>query len=113
LPALVPALPQSQAYVVDLTEAYDDLAALVPGSAESAATVRAIEKEQRQLRFNPVTAEAAADLRMDQAELKTYLATRLARHLTGDCAVKLVQFHPSLRYFRRAVAAGRDSGHLA
>jgi hypothetical protein len=81
--------------VVDLTEAYDDLAALVPGSAESAATVRAIGKEQRQLRFSPVTAKAAADLRMDQAELKTYLATRLARHLTGDSAVKLVQFHPS------------------
>jgi 5-methylcytosine-specific restriction enzyme B len=106
--------------VVDLTESYDDLAALVPGSAESAPTVREIEKEHRTLRFNPVTAEAAADLLMDHAELqkitdllwerkqvifygppgtgKTYLATRLARHLTEDGAVKLVQFHPSYTY---------------
>jgi 5-methylcytosine-specific restriction protein B len=70
LPAPVPALLQSQAYVVDLTEAYDDLAALVPGSAESAPTVRDIEKEHRTLRFNPVTTEAAADLLMDQADLQ-------------------------------------------
>ncbi len=45
LRAPIPALLQSQAYVVDLTEAYDDLAALVPRSAESAPAVREIEKE--------------------------------------------------------------------
>jgi MoxR-like ATPase len=120
LRAPIPALLQSQAYVVDLTEAYDDLAALVPRSVESARGVRKIEKEQRQLRFNPVTAEVAKKLLMDQAELqeitdllwerkqvifygppgtgKTYLATRLARQLTVDGAVKLVQFHPSYTY---------------
>jgi 5-methylcytosine-specific restriction protein B len=121
LPAPVPALLQSQAYVVDLTEAYDQLAALVPAKdAESPRTVREIEIPQRRLAFSPVTAEAAADLLMDQAELtkiaellwdrrqaifygppgtgKTYLATRLARHLTEDGAVKLVQFHPSYTY---------------
>jgi 5-methylcytosine-specific restriction protein B len=67
-----------------------------------------------------VTAEAAVDLHMDQGELqkiadllwdrkqlifygppgtgKTYLAKALARHLTEDGAVKLVQFHPSYTY---------------
>ena len=121
LPAPVPALLQSQAYVVDLTEAYDQLATLVPGKpTESAVSVREIEKEQRTLGFNPVTTAAAAALLMDMAELqkiadllwerkqvilygppgtgKTYLAKTLARHLTEDGAVRLVQFHPSYTY---------------
>jgi 5-methylcytosine-specific restriction protein B len=103
--------------VVDLTEAYDQLAALVPrGGEEKPPSVRMTEKPQRTLSLSPVTAELAADLLMDAAELeqirdllwerrqvifygppgtgKTYLATRLARHLTEDGAVKLVQFHP-------------------
>jgi 5-methylcytosine-specific restriction protein B len=117
----VPALLQSQAYVVDLTEAYHQLKGLVPGRAEETPrNVRAIEIPQRTLSFNPVTAELAAKLLMDQAELqkitdllwerkqiifygppgtgKTYLASGLARHLTEDGAVKLVQFHPSYTY---------------
>ena len=117
----MPALLQSQAYVVDLTEAYDQLAALIPRSdEEKPPPVRTIEKPQRTLSLSPVTAELAADLLMDAAELakirdllwerrqvifygppgtgKTYLATRLARHLTEDGAVKLVQFHPSYTY---------------
>ena len=112
---------QSQAYVVDLTEAYDQLAALVPRSfEEKPPSARAIEKPQRTLNLSPVTAELAADLLMDATELekirdllwerkqiilygppgtgKTYLATCLARHLTEDGAVKLVQFHPSYTY---------------
>ena len=111
----------SQAYVVDLTEAYDQLAALVPRrDEEKPPSVRISEKPQRTLSLRPVTAELAADLLMDAAELdkirdllwerkqvifygppgtgKTYLATRLARHLTEDGAVKLVQFHPSYTY---------------
>ena len=118
LRAPVPALLQSQAYVVDLTEAYDQLAALIPrGTEEKPPPVRIIEKP---LSLSPVTAELAADLLMDAAELekirdllwerkqvifygppgtgKTYLATRLARHLAEDGAVKLVQFHPSYTY---------------
>jgi 5-methylcytosine-specific restriction protein B len=121
LPTPVPALLQGQAYVVDLTEAYDQLAALVPGKPEeSAASSREIEKEQRTLSFNPVTAAAAEDVLIDAAELrkiadllwerkqvifygppgtgKTYLAKTLARYLTEDGAVKLVQFHPSYTY---------------
>jgi 5-methylcytosine-specific restriction protein B len=121
LPAPVPALLQSQADIVDLTEAHDQLAALVRGTAEdSAPPARPIEKVQRALSFNPVTSAAAADLLMDTAELrkiadllwerkqvifygppgtgKTYLAKTLARHLTENGAVRLVQFHPSYTY---------------
>ncbi len=121
LHAPVPALLQSQAYVVDMTEAYDQLAGLVPRAVEEpAAFVPEPKKEQRTLSFNSLTAEAAADLLMDQAELqkitellwerkqvifygppgtgKTYLAKALARHLTEDGAVRLVQFHPSYTY---------------
>jgi 5-methylcytosine-specific restriction protein B len=118
--APLPALLQSQAYVVDLTEAYDQLAALVPGTEEPAGPTREPVKRQRVLTFEPVAEETAADLLMDRAELqkiadllwerrqvifygppgtgKTYLAKALARHLTDDSAVRLVQFHPSYTY---------------
>jgi 5-methylcytosine-specific restriction protein B len=121
LPAPVPALLQSQAHVVDLTEAHDQLAALVPArEAEQPPFVPLPKKEQRTLGFNPVTAAAVSDLLIDAAELqkiadllwerkqvilygppgtgKTYLAKTLARHLTEDGAVRLVQFHPSYAY---------------
>jgi 5-methylcytosine-specific restriction protein B len=121
LHAPVPALLQSQAYVVDLTEAYDQLAALVPRSRVSEpSAVPAVEPVRRKLAFNPVTPEFADALLMDKAELnkivdllwerkqiilygppgtgKTYLASKMARHLTEDGAVKLVQFHPSYTY---------------
>ncbi|MGH3292110.1 MAG: AAA family ATPase [Trebonia sp.] len=127
LEAPVPALLQSQAYVVDLTEAYDQLAGLVPpATKEPGALVpdpkgpKAPKEPKKQLGFNPVTEEAAADLLIDQSELqkiadllwerkqvifygppgtgKTYLAKALAGHLTEDGAAKLVQFHPSYTY---------------
>jgi 5-methylcytosine-specific restriction enzyme B len=125
LRAPVPALLQSQAYIVDLTEAYEQLAALVPAATVPAGPlpeppVVVPEPPRRQLGFNPVTPDLAQDLLMDQSELakiadllwergqiilygppgtgKTYLARELARHLTDDGAVKLVQFHPSYTY---------------
>jgi 5-methylcytosine-specific restriction enzyme B len=119
LRAPVPALLQSQAYIVDLTEAYDQLAALVPHSDASQPPV-VVEPPRRELSFTPITLGFADDLLMDQAELakiadllwehrqiifygppgtgKTYLASKLAHHLTDDGAVKLVQFHPSYTY---------------
>jgi 5-methylcytosine-specific restriction protein B len=113
----VPALLGSQDYIVDLTEAYQQLAALVP--AEEPVAVPA-PRPARELAFHPITAEFAADLLMDRAELariaellwekkqivlygppgtgKTWLAEKLARHLTDEGAVRLVQFHPSYTY---------------
>jgi 5-methylcytosine-specific restriction enzyme B len=120
LRAPVPALLQSQAYIVDLTEAYDQIDALVPREVTIEPPTTTIELPRRQLSFNPITPQFAADLLMDQAALakiadvlwerkqiifygppgtgKTYLASKLARHLTEDGAVKLVQFHPSYTY---------------
>jgi 5-methylcytosine-specific restriction protein B len=120
LHAPVPALLQSQAYIVDLTEAYDQLATLTPHEVPSEPTVTVPAPVRRELSFNAITPEFAKSLELDQAELariadllwekkqiifygppgtgKTYLATKLARHLTEDGAVKLVQFHPSYTY---------------
>jgi 5-methylcytosine-specific restriction protein B len=119
LRAPVPALLQSQAYVVDLTEAYDQLADLIPRRLAPELLVKPPEPK-RELGFNTVTAEFAKSVLMDQADLgrivdllwerkqvifygppgtgKTYLASKLARQLTEDGAVKLVQFHPSYTY---------------
>jgi 5-methylcytosine-specific restriction protein B len=109
----VPALLQDQAHVVDLTEAYEQLTAL---------TVPVAPPPRRELAFRPVTAEFAYNLFMDRDELakiadllwekkqiilygppgtgKTWLARKLARHLTNDMdgAVRLIQFHPSYTY---------------
>jgi 5-methylcytosine-specific restriction protein B len=120
LRAPVPALLQSQAYVVDLTEAREQLTGLIPRVAEGVPTVTVPEPVKRELAFNPVTTAFAEEMLIRQAELneirdllrerkqiilygppgtgKTYLATRLARHLTEDGSVKLVQFHPSYTY---------------
>ena len=120
LRAPVPALLQSQAYIVDLTEAYDQLAALTPREVPPEPPVPVPAPVRRELSFNAITPEFAKDLELDQAKLtkiagllwekkqiifygppgtgKTYLATKLARHLTEDGAVKLVQFHPSYTY---------------
>ena len=118
--APVPALLQSQAYIVDLTEAYEQLAALVPHGPTPEPPATVSEPARRPLGFNPITPDFAENLLMDLAELdkiadllwerkqiilygppgtgKTYLASKLARHLTDDGAVKLVQFHPSYTY---------------
>ena len=119
LRAPVPALLQSQAYVVDLTEAYDQLADLIPHRLAPELPAKPPEPK-RELRFNAITTEFAKTVLMDEADLarivdllwerkqvifygppgtgKTYLASKLARHLTEDGAVKLVQFHPSYTY---------------
>jgi 5-methylcytosine-specific restriction enzyme B len=109
-----------QAYIVDLTEAYEQLAALVPHGPTPEPPEVVTEPPRRPLGFNPVALDFAERLLLDQAELvkitdllwerkqiilygppgtgKTYLARELARHLTDDGAVKLVQFHPSYTY---------------
>ena len=119
LRAPVPALLQSQAYVVDLTEAYDQLADLIPRRLAPELPAKPPEPK-RELRFNAVPTEFARTVLMDRADLarivdllwerkqvvfygppgtgKTYLASKLARQLTEDGAVKLVQFHPSYTY---------------
>ena len=120
LRAPVPALLQSQSTVVDLTEAYDQLAALLPAKQGEPPTPLPAIEEQPVLSLRPISAEIAEELLLDQAELqkiadllwerkqvifygppgtgKTYLAKSLARHLTRDGAVRLVQFHPSYTY---------------
>ena len=119
LRAPVPALLQSQAFVVNLTEAYDQLSDLIPHRLAPELPVKPPESK-RELRFNDVTTEFAKAVLMDEADLvriadllwerkqiifygppgtgKTYLASKLAGHLTEDGAVKLVQFHPSYTY---------------
>ena len=118
LQAPVPALLQSQAYVVDLTEAYDQIVSLVPEAEPAPVAIE--EPARKPLAFNEITQELAKTLLMDEAELakirdllweqkqiifygppgtgKTFLAQALARHLSVDGAVKLVQFHPSYTY---------------
>ena len=120
LQAPVPALLQSQAYVVDLTEAYRQLTALIPSERPPEPRPPAPAPPQRELAFHPITEEFAAQMLLDRAELakiadllwerkqivlygppgtgKTYLATKLADRLTDEGAVKLVQFHPSYTY---------------
>jgi hypothetical protein len=57
--------------VVDLTEACDQLAALIRrGCGEEPPSVLTTEKPRRTLSFSPVTAELAADLLMDGGELE-------------------------------------------
>ena len=103
---------------MDLTEAYDQIASLVPDAEPAPVAIE--EPARKPLAFNEVTPELAKTLLMDEAELakirdllweqkqiifygppgtgKTFLAQALARHLSVDGAVKLVQFHPSYTY---------------
>ncbi len=115
----VPALLQSQDSIVDLTETYAQIAALLPEEQETAAVVPTALPSRR-LEFNEVTAEFAREMLTDKADLdqiarllwehkqivlygppgtgKTWLAEHLARELTDEGAVRLVQFHPSYTY---------------
>ena len=123
LPDPVPSLLEQQGLVVDLTVAYDMLAAYVtdevvdddPKPPEPAAETIPV--------LPSITDDLAAELFMDRAKLqeiadllqsrqqlvlygppgtgKTYLAQKLSQHLVGSedpSRVRLVQFHPSYAY---------------
>jgi MoxR-like ATPase len=118
LRAPLPALLADQLYVVDLTEAEKELSRLAEPFREQPRS----EPARAELAFPPITKELADDLLLDEEWLrevadrlwhrkqivlygppgtgKTWLARKLARHLTGgqDPVVKLVQFHPSYTY---------------
>jgi 5-methylcytosine-specific restriction protein B len=65
-----PALLHSQAYVVELTEAYRQLAAFVPNENKTAVLPAAAPAPQRELAFHPVTSALADELLLDRAELE-------------------------------------------
>ncbi|WP_207400764.1 McrB family protein [Actinomadura roseirufa] len=114
LQAPVPALLASHSHVVELTEAYDQLAALVEPVSKKP------DPTKRELAFNPITEALADKLLYEIDDLKkisellwenkqiilygppgtgkTFTANKLAKHLTQTGGVKLVQFHPSYTY---------------
>jgi 5-methylcytosine-specific restriction protein B len=111
LPEPLPTRLSSQSDVVELTDERAQLEELM-GEAH--------EPQPPELSFPAATSELADELFLDQAWLqdvidslwdrrqlifygppgtgKTFVAQRLARHLTDLNAVKLVQFHPSYSY---------------
>jgi 5-methylcytosine-specific restriction enzyme B len=118
LRAPIPALLQSQDHVVDLTTAIDELLRLYQPYTP---VVEEVLPAKVALEFHHVDEELAKallihdpdwlweleELLWERSQIilygppgtgKTYLAQRLARHLTEDQAVKLVQFHPSYTY---------------
>ncbi|MEO3807276.1 AAA family ATPase [Nonomuraea sp. B1E8] len=118
LPSPIPALLQSQDYVVDLTSAIDELRRLAQPYTHPEEEA---PPERVPLQFNHVDEKLAKALHADDPGWlsrleqllwrrkqiilygppgtgKTYLALKLAQHLTEDQAVKLVQFHPSFTY---------------
>ncbi len=123
LPAPVPSLLGSSRTVIDLTEAREVLEALVADQAEPVpAVIEPVTPADPDVTpsLRAVTPEFAAALHLDLAWLnefvgalqarrqvivhgppgtgKTYLARKIARHVAGDDAVQIVQFHPSYAY---------------
>jgi 5-methylcytosine-specific restriction protein B len=105
--------------IVDLTRGIDALLPLLPG-AEPPVSPPPPAGQERVTSLRTATDELADDVHMDPAWLqrlidlledrrqivlygppgtgKTFLARKLAHHLTGGSAVHLVQFHPSYSY---------------
>lgn len=135
LPQPLPAKLHSQADVVELT---NEIAAI----EQLLETLGVADRQSdlvtaRELRFPGVDRDLAEELLIDQEWLqeqadllwdrkqlifygppgtgKTYLARKLAEHLCGPSAMKLVQFHPSYSYedfFEGFRPVQRDDGQL-
>jgi 5-methylcytosine-specific restriction protein B len=123
LPAPLPGELEHQGTVVDITNALDALTGLLDTAPADVAEPETVEQRPQASappELAKATAELAAELHLDREWLqeltdvlgdkqqvvlygppgtgKTYLARKLARHLTDPDAVELVQFHPSYAY---------------
>lgn len=113
LPEPLPAKLSSQADIVDLTEALPAIERLLHVEGHDTAPPRELvlpdadDGLAESLHFDRDWLQETIELLRDRRQLifygppgtgKTYLAQRLAEHLTETQAYKLVQFHPSYSY---------------
>lgn len=122
LPDGIPGLLTTARFVVDLTETYDSLKAMLDNLdiAEPLSSEASVAIPAGGVRLNPASEELSENLHIDQPWLsrlidllqarkqiilygppgtgKTYLALEVAKHAASDESVRVVQFHPSYAY---------------
>lgn len=122
LPDQIPSLLTTARFVVDLTETYDSLKAMLDelDSVEPPSDERDAAEPDSPVRLEPASQELSEQLNIDQPWLdqvidllqtrkqiilygppgtgKTYLALEIAKHAASDESVRVVQFHPSYAY---------------